>query len=124
MTSPAILIVEDDKRLAHIFALTLQTMGATITKIEDGQEALDYLEHNCPDLMVLDLNLPHASGIDILHAIRANPQMDNMPIILATADDRMGESLRSEVDLLLLKPVSPEQLRILANRLLARKKSS
>lgn len=119
MTSPFVLIVEDDAHLANIFALTLRSIGLETKNIADGRLALDYLADHTPDLVLLDLNLPHASGLDILHYIRNTRQLDDLPVILATADDRMGETLRSEVDLLLLKPVSPEQLRTLVRRLLA-----
>ena len=119
MNSPAILIVEDDKHLANIFTFTLRPIGA-VTTLDDGQSALDYLAIHIPHLVVLDLNLPNASGLDILTYIRQTERLTHIPVILATADDRMGEALRPEVDLLLLKPISPEQLRSLAQRLLAR----
>ncbi|MBK8434289.1 MAG: response regulator [Chloroflexi bacterium] len=122
MSSPFILIVEDDTHLAHIFTLTLRSIGLETKNITDGRLALEYLADHTPDLVLLDLNLPNASGLDILHYIRHIRQLDGLPVILATADDRMGETLRPEVDLLLLKPVSPEQLRLLVGRLLSKTK--
>lgn len=120
MTNSTALIVEDDVHLTQIFSITLRSIGLDVHAVDDGQAALDYLAAHVPHLVLLDLHLPGANGQEILQVIRADERLANMPVILATADDRWGEVIRSEADLLLLKPISPEQLRTLAQRLLAR----
>jgi CheY-like chemotaxis protein len=118
MSTYSALIVEDDIQQSKIFALTLQMLNLEVTCIADGREALAYLQDHTPDLIVLDLNLPSLNGADILYAIRQNVRLMKLPVILATADDHLGEIMRSEADLVLLKPISPAQLKTLANRLL------
>ena len=114
---PFALIVEDDIRLADIFTVVLQAAAYETTTATDGQMALDYLARNIPDLVVLDLHLPYASGMEILRYIRSQKRLALVPVILATADVRMADMLRGDADLVLLKPISPVQLRDMASRL-------
>ncbi len=117
MVMPLALIVEDDNKVAAIFATVLRLAEYETTIAPDGLSALGYLERTIPDLVVLDLHLPQASGVEILTYIRQEPRLAQVPVILATADVRMAEILAADADLVLLKPVSPAQLRGLAYRL-------
>ena len=85
--------------------------------ISDGQTALDRLAVVVPDLVLLDMHLPHVSGDTILRQIRSDERLAETRIMLATADVNMAESLRDQSDLVLLKPISFTQLRDLASRL-------
>jgi CheY-like chemotaxis protein len=116
MNNPFALIVEDNKDLADIFATALQTAGFETQIAEAGDIALTQLTSITPDLVVLDLNLPRVPGREVLHHIRANPRLENVQVIIATAYPRMAENLQKEADLILLKPVSFIQLRDLAMR--------
>ncbi len=121
MSRPSVLIVEDNAQLGEIFSLTLQSLGLTVHWVADGQSALASLAENTPDLALLDLHLPNVSGREVLHYIRGQERLAHLPVILATADDHLGELLQSEADLLLLKPISTGQLRQLVSRLLSLK---
>lgn len=114
---PLALIVEDDTRLADIFTMVLQAAAYETKTATDGQLALNYLAYLVPDLVVLDLHLPHTSGMEILRHIRSQEHLASVPVILATADVRMADMLRGDADLVLLKPISPAQLRDMASRL-------
>lgn len=116
MTKPYVLIVEDDPKLNEIISITLQADFETEACM-DGNTTLDRLKYITPNIVVLDLNLPGTSGADILAHIRANDRFKNTRVILATADERQAETLTDEVDIVLLKPVSPGQLRELALRI-------
>lgn len=118
MTVPMVFIVEDDHRLSEIFALTLQTIGCQTECIFDGSAALTRLADHIPSLLVLDLHLPQVSGPQILRHVRSDPRLAQLPVLLVTADSRLAESLEDQTSLTLLKPVSPEQLSLLASRLL------
>ncbi len=120
MSNPFALIVEDDESLAEIFTLSLRAVNFDTETVWDGESALNRLQEIVPDVVVLDLNLPRVSGRDILHHIRADERLANTKIMLATADALMAESLRAESDLVLLKPISPAQLRTLAERIVAK----
>ncbi|MDD2922467.1 MAG: response regulator [Anaerolineales bacterium] len=117
MTKPLALIVEDDPQLSQIFTLTLCELFET-ESITDGSLALTRLLEVVPHLVVLDINLPGASGAQILHFIRADARLNTTRVILATANIRQAEDLQDEADIVLLKPVSIGQLRDLAERLI------
>ncbi len=120
MAVPFALVVEDDQMLAEIFSLTLQTTGFETEWVADGAAAVARLADRVPDLVVLDLHLPHTSGPKILQQIRADERLAQVPVILATADHLLAQSLTDQANLVLLKPISPEQLGRLASRLIQR----
>jgi two-component system, OmpR family, alkaline phosphatase synthesis response regulator PhoP len=109
------LIVEDDPQLNLIFTLTLQA-DFEITSFKDGNLALEYLESNSPGMIILDLNLPGATGEEILNYVRSKKRLCDTQVILATADAAKADHLADRVDLILLKPISPIQLKDLALR--------
>jgi DNA-binding response OmpR family regulator len=117
MTPPLALVIEDDPKLANIFAEALRAAEFEAEIVQDGQLALARLADIVPAVVVLDLHLPYISGKDILQSIRSDSRYNQTRVILATADPMMAEELRTEADLVLLKPISFTQLRDLASRL-------
>lgn len=116
MTKPLALIVEDDPHLNQIFALTLEG-SFEIETIGDGSHAIQRISEITPRLIILDINLPGASGAQVLDAIRADARLGSTRVILTTANPQEAELLRDKVDIVLLKPISPTQLRELADRM-------
>ncbi|GMV32423.1 MAG: response regulator [Chloroflexi bacterium CFX1] len=116
MTKPLAFIVEDDPRLNQIFQLALQD-DFLVETVLDGSEAQARLAQTTPHLIVLDLNLPGVSGNDLLTMIRSDARLKDAIVIVCTANDRQADGLREQADYVLLKPVSPMQLRQLASRL-------
>lgn len=114
-----ILIVEDDPYQAEIFRFALAQTGLVVHHLKDGAAVLPFLQEHKPALVVLDLHLPNLRGDKILEALRANPATAQCKVILATADPRLADRLQEQADLVLLKPVSYQQLKELAKRLLA-----
>lgn len=117
MGNPLALIIEDDQDLSTIFARALQSAEFETEIVENGQTASKRLNEAAPSVVVLDLHLPQVSGRDILDQIRTDPRLTETRVMLATADAAMAETLRSEADLVLIKPISFSQLRDLAKRL-------
>ncbi len=116
MTKQLVLVVEDDPHLNQIFTLALNDLFE-IEAITDGTQALTRLSEVIPHLVILDINLPGASGVEILRAIRADLRLASTRVILATADSQQAVVLQDKADIVLLKPVSIKQLRDLAERL-------
>ena len=110
------VIIEDDPQLNEIIALTLQA-DFEINTCTDGTSGWKRLSEITPSVLVLDLNLPGMPGKEILSKLRADERFKNTRVILATADGRQAETLTDAADIVLLKPVSPAQLRELAVRL-------
>ena len=119
MTKHFALIIEDDRDIAEIFDLSLAGIGFKTEVVREGQTALDRLAEIVPDLVVLDIHLPGVPGDDILKYIRADERLSKIRVMLVTADAARAEVLREDSDLVLLKPVSPLQLRTLASRLIS-----
>lgn len=117
MSAPLALIVEDEYDISVIFSKALQSAGFETKVIRAGDIALAWLSSGAPDVIVLDLNLPHVSGEAILEYIRTDERLASTKVIVATAFPRMAENLQHEADCVLTKPVSFGQLRDLATRL-------
>lgn len=118
---PLALIIEDESNLGLIFTKALELAGCETELIQNGNEAQERLQSIVPDVVVLDLHLPTVSGKDILAQIRHDPRLVNTSVVLATADARLAELLRDQVQLTLIKPISFEQLRNLTKRLISKK---
>jgi DNA-binding response OmpR family regulator len=117
--SPLALIIEDDQDLSFIFAEALRTAGFDAEIIRDGQTAMSRLAHSRPEVVVLDLHLPHVAGTDILKCIRETAHLKNVRVVVATADARLAEQTDRQADFVLIKPISFSLLRDLAVRLWA-----
>lgn len=115
-TKPVAFVIEDDPQLSQIFTLTLQD-DFEVRTIANGNEAITHLTNETPRVILLDLNLPEVSGEGILAFIRSNKRLQKVVVILCTANERLADTLRDEADIILLKPISPIQLREIASRL-------
>lgn len=109
-------VIEDDYDAAMIFMTALQKIGFETEVIATGDKALERLEEVTPDLIILDLHLPHVNGRTILETIRADDRLCDTIVIVATADPRMGDLIRAQADLVLMKPTTFTQVRDFAAR--------
>ena len=120
MNKPLALIIEDDVDLSEIFSMALAGGGFETEIVSDGQAAIKRLGGVAPVIVVLDLHLPGVDGSTILKEIHVTESFARTAVIIATADAQMADGMRGKADLVLLKPVSVDQLRDLAKRLLQR----
>lgn len=116
MQKPLVLIVEDDPAQNQIFNISLRNDFEVETFVK-GDSAATRLAEVVPDLVLLDLNLPGTSGRELLAQIRADERLEDTRVILTTADEQQADTLDQDADLVLLKPISPGQLKELALRL-------
>ncbi len=117
MSKPLVLVIEDHPDSGDIFCLTLKVAGFQTKLIDSGDEVFAWLVTKTPDVIILDVGLPRVSGADILRQIRADPRLAETPVIVATAYPESAALLQEYADLMLIKPVSPRQLRDLAIQL-------
>jgi DNA-binding response OmpR family regulator len=117
MNKPIALIIEDEVDLTEIYSKALQGGGFDTEVIQDGQKAMEYLVNASPNVIILDLHLPQVGGANILKYIRSNERLSKTSVIVTTADERQADEIGEQADLVLLKPVSLNQLRELANRM-------
>jgi DNA-binding response OmpR family regulator len=117
VTNQLALVIEDDDNLSAIFAEALKMAGYQTETIQDGAVASRRIKNTTPDLILLDLHLPHVSGEEILRQIRADDRLKQTNVVLATADHLLSDMLQDQVTFVLLKPISVSQLSTLAARL-------
>lgn len=114
-----VLIAEDNLDLRQIFMLAFARFHYDVLTAQDGQEALDLLQTAKPDLLILDINMPRVTGLEVLKQVRARPDMRHLKVIIVTGNVIAAQSPEAdEADLLLVKPVSLVDLLKLAERLL------
>ena len=116
MAAPLALIVEDDAEIARFFGFVLATAGCQVETFHNGRAALDRLSAVVPRLVVLDLNIPGQSGVVVARHMRADDRLANVPLIVVTANPQMTDEVYDYADLVLIKPVSYDQLHDLVRR--------
>jgi len=104
-----ILIVEDNDTDVRLLKDILETRGYNILQTKEGLEAIDLAVVNLPDLILMDIRLPHMSGLEVTRRLRGDERSRRIPIVAVTAF-AMGwherEALDSGCDAYISKPIS------------------
>ena len=103
-----VLLVEDDDELRRLYRTILSLTGCQVTEAANGLDALRKIEADLPDAVVLDLNLPHLSGVGVLSDLAQQTHTRHIPVVVVTASSESLDHLR--VAAVLRKPVSPDEL--------------
>jgi CheY-like chemotaxis protein len=119
MDKPVALIVEDDRDILALFRHVLDIAGYHTEILLNGKEAMERIEASNPSIVLLDLQLPGMSGMDILVRMRSDDRLRNIPVVVITAYPFSSSNFPIEPDLLLQKPVDINQLSNLVQRLQA-----
>jgi two-component system alkaline phosphatase synthesis response regulator PhoP len=82
--SGKILIIEDDRFLSLVLKGRLEKEGFEIYQAFDGNEALEILKKNIPDMILLDLIMPNMSGFEFLESLRSDPQYASIPVVVVS----------------------------------------
>lgn len=82
MAASKILLVEDEPWLGELYKRLLEHHKFEVTWCRDGYEAIDCIDSSCPDLIVLDLILPWANGVQLLHELASHSDLEAIPVIL------------------------------------------
>ncbi len=118
-----VLIVEDDKNINNLMGLSIGK-GYEISQIYDGGEAIAAIRQKRPELVVLDLMLPHKDGLDICQTIKSDPQLSGTVVILISAMDPTSnrfKGIKYGADYYIKKPFDPNELRNLVTLFLKKK---
>jgi DNA-binding response OmpR family regulator len=111
--STRVLVVEDDPDIAELVARYLERAGYAVERVSSGRDALDAVRAKAPDLIVLDVMLPHVDGLEVCRLLRANEHTASISIIMLTARAEESErivGLEMGADDYLAKPFSPNEL--------------
>ncbi len=118
-----VLIIEDDKNISKLMALSIGK-GFETGQIYDGGEAIEAVRAVRPDLIILDLMLPHKDGLDICQTIKSDPSTSNIIVILVSAMDPTSnrfKGIKYGADYYIKKPFDPSDLRTLVTIFLKKK---
>lgn len=111
MTEIDALVIEDDPKLGIIYQTALNKFGFNAEIDDTGKNFKKRLVGRTPDLIILDIHLPYATGKDILEMIRDDENWKNVIVIIVTADLVLGKTLNNQADYVLTKPVSVNQIK-------------
>ncbi len=81
----SVLLVEDDRWQADCYQLWLRQQDHTVRHVVSAQAALDALDDEVADVIVLDMLLPHASGVQLLHQLRSYREWAHVPVVLCSS---------------------------------------
>ena len=118
-----VLIVEDDRNINKLMMLSIGK-GFDVTQVYDGGEAIGKIREARPELVILDLMLPHKDGLDICQTIKADPEISNTVVILISAMDPTSnrfKGIKYGADYYIKKPFDPNELRSLVTLFLRKK---
>ena len=132
MANKIILLVEDNPDHAELIMRSLEELSVSneVRHLSDGQEALDYLlgrgeysssaDRPLPSLVLLDLRLPRVDGIDVLRAIKEDPNLKSIPVVVLTtseAEKDVAKAYYNHANSYLVKPVGFEDFKKLMDDL-------
>jgi len=108
-----ILVVDDERHIVRLIQVNLERAGYAVLTAFDGKEALKKVESDKPDLVVLDVMMPHMDGFEVLKRLQANAATRTIPVVMLTAKAQDVDVFRgwsSGVSAYLTKPFNPLEL--------------
>lgn len=115
-----ILVVDDDLELLSLIGYALRQAGYLVVEAVDGQAALEAFEREAPALVILDVNLPRLSGLEVCRRIRQESKVPIMMLTVRNAEEDQVQALDLGADDYLTKPFSPRTLSARVRALLRR----
>ena len=108
-----ILIAEDEPDIRELVAFTLRFAGHEVVTASNGEEAVQMAVKELPDMALMDVRMPRMTGYDACRAMKANPELKDIPVVFLSAKGQEGEiptGLEAGAEEYLLKPFAPDQL--------------
>ena len=116
-----ILVVDDFSTMRRIITNVLKQIGfENIHEAEDGAKALDILQQEKIDFVITDWNMPQMSGLDLLKAIRADPERKDTPVLMVTAEslqENIVAAAQAGVNNYIIKPFDASPLSAKINKI-------
>lgn len=86
--SKSILVVDDEPNIVLSLEFLMEKQGFAVRSAYDGEQALEAISESPPDLILLDINMPKLNGYEVCAAVRANPEWNDVRILILTAKGR------------------------------------
>jgi two-component system cell cycle response regulator DivK len=113
VSTPTILYIEDNSENRLLVRRVLTAEGYTVVDAENAEKGLEWLSHERPDLILMDINMPDIDGYTLTSRIRSTPGFELIPIVALTANAMRGDrerSLESGCDGYIQKPIDIDLL--------------
>jgi DNA-binding response OmpR family regulator len=123
MPPPTVLVVEDDPVILRLLEVNFQLEGFTVLLAHDGAEGIDLARAHKPDLIISDIMMPRTSGLELVAALKGEPDTKGIPIILLSAKAQTSDlkvGMDAGADDYVTKPFEPLDLVDRVNALLSR----
>ncbi len=120
-----ILIVEDNPKNMRLLEIILKAKDYPLLMATDGEKALEVAAREKPALIIMDIQLPKMSGLEVTARIRQIPALEHIPIIAVTANAMKGDEekvTRAGCDAYLSKPIDTRQLPVVVAEMLLKQK--
>jgi two-component system KDP operon response regulator KdpE len=110
MTSAKILIVDDEPQIRRVLRTTLSSQGYTVAEARTGDEALEQIRNERPDLILLDVNMPGISGLETCREIRSSSDIPIIMLTVRSSEHDKVQALDAGADDYVTKPFGSEEL--------------
>ena len=118
--TPRVLVVDDERQMLSIVAFALETQGFEAVTAHSAEEAWTNLRQGRFDLLVLDVTLPGASGVELCRRVRSTSEVPVMMLTARTTEDDRIKGLLAGADDYVTKPFSPRELALRAQAIVRR----
>src|SRR6059058_2692574 len=110
MSEQTVLVVDDEPQLRRVMRATLTDLGYIVIDAKSGEEALEKLHHDTPDIILLDLNMPGIGGLETCRAIRSGSDTPIIVLSVRNAERDKVEALDAGADDYITKPFGIQEL--------------
>lgn len=108
-----VLIVEDSVAQQEMIKDLLKESGLEVTIVSDGLEALNFIQGNPPDLVLLDIVMPKMNGYEVCRRLKSDPNTQNLPVVMCSAKGEEFDrywGMKQGADAYIAKPFQPTEL--------------
>lgn len=102
---PKVMIVDDDRTTVKLLETLLQMDGFDVVLVARGRDVLNAARRERPDILLIDHHLVDIDGVEVVRALRADPQFARTPIVMASGMNVADEARRAGANLFLFKPL-------------------
>ena len=123
MSASRILVVDDEIDISTVLTVTLRRAGFEVRTANDGLEAIEAIQAEAPDLVILDVMMPRLDGLETLKRIREHGPTTHIPVIMLSAKTQLADKVRGferGADDYVAKPFEPSEMLVRVQSLLKR----
>ena len=107
---PKIMLAEDDQTMVTLLETLLGMEGYQVVSLNVSDDVFESVRREQPDVLLLDVHLPHVNGLDVLDQVRGNDETKDLKVVMTSGLNVEDECLESGANDFLLKPYMPDDL--------------